>query len=270
MPAQATSLNNHSRLEALAREFGANTAPNSADWEKPLLSLAKEVYQEFTRPGGKNGYSRFGKDVLSVEDIVQKVFETWANSEHVTVTWFETLDEPMAMLRTFCQHAAQNVVNKNAHGHRQGVFVATTGFTGSGLTEDGDDAGESSGKFDWLANSKDYASDYAQPEEEVLERSQHERLEAVIVDIIETIPNETHRGLAYLYYVEGISVDDAALTYGVSKQNARQGLARARKALSDEDAACLIVWRNTQHTTEGRQSVPKARPVRLLQVLLAG
>lgn len=268
MPTQASSMNKHSRLEALARQYGANTAPNSADWDKPLLSLAKEVYQEFTRPGGKNGYARFGKDVLSPEDIVQTVFITWANSDHVTVSWFETLDEPMAMLRTFCQHAAQNIVNKNARGHRQGVTVSPTGFTGSGLTEDEGGEGEGSGKFDWLANSKDFASDYAQPEDEVLASDLRQRLEGEIVDIIDSIENETHRGIARLYYVDGSSLEDAARAYGVSNESGRQALARARRSVGDEDAACLIVWRKTEHSSEGRQPEPKAKPVRLLRVLL--
>lgn len=263
MAATTAPVKNNSRLEALARKYGADTHPRSADWEKPLPKMAREVYQEFTRPGGKNGYARFGKDIISPEEIVQAVYVVWARSEHVSTDWFDTLDSPGAMLRTFCQTAAQNLVNKAARGHRDGIFVGTTGFTGSGMTEDGEDGG----KFDWLANSKEYASEYGQPEKETLDSDLEQRLELAIESIIDSIGNDTHRGIARMYYLDGSSVDDAADAYGVSKQSAQKALQRARAAVGEEDAACLIVWRKMQHTTEGRQSMPKARPVRLLMVL---
>jgi hypothetical protein len=247
------------RLDALAAEFGADTGPG-ADWGRPLPKMATEVYHEFTRPGGSNGYARFGRDVVTPAEIVNAVYEAWARSEHVSVEWFETRDNPLAMLRTFTQYAAQNVVNVNAAGSRFGVDIQPTGMTGAGIEDPGAAAesmrtpGAMAAKsYEWLVNSAEFASEDGNPEDDYDEAEALGEWVSAIEVIIEGIENPTHQALARRYYLEGDELDEAASALGMKREAGKKALQRARQALGTDLANALIVWRRATFPDSGRQ-----------------
>jgi DNA-directed RNA polymerase specialized sigma24 family protein len=245
------------RLDDLVSEFGAD-----ARSDDKLPTLAREVYHEFTRPGGSNGYARLGKDVVSPEEIVQKVYETWLNSEHVTVAWFETRDNPGAMLRRFCQFAAQNIVNQNATGEvaRRGGDIRPTGMTGSGADAPEDARAafitpgtEAPDSFGWLVNSTQFSTGIT-PEEEYLEGELLETLEAHVAGIIETLPTgSTAQQLTTMYYLDGMEIEEAAEIVGYRLEAGKKALQRARASVGDQGAASLIAWRRAMYPSSGRQ-----------------
>lgn len=250
-------------MEALAREFGYDTGER-ADWTLPLPKLAVEVYHEFTRNGGANGYGRYGADVVTPAELVNWVFVRWAEAPEVTVEWFASLDAPGAMLRTYLQNAARDILHQNVEGNRatNAVSVTPTGFTGAGLDDPtdapahraamatGDQGGDG---FDWLANSADYASTIGNPEEEFETNETLLALEDIVLAIIDGIDNEAQRTMLALYYIDGLEVSAAAHVYGVDNEYGKKALQRARKALGEDDAAALIVWRRFRFPDSGRQ-----------------
>ena len=247
------------RLDALARDFGADTSAG-ADWTLPLPRMAVEVYHDFMVPGGTNGYARYGKDALSAAVIVNSVFEAWARSEHVSVEWFNSLDNRGGMLRTFAQQAAQNLVNVNAAGSRQGVAIVPTGMTGAGIEDPGAAAevfmtpgGEVADKFDWLTDSAEFASEAGNPEAEFDFAQTFEALAAIPLGIVSGISNLKYRALAALYYVEGYEVAEAAAGAGMKLEAGKKALQRVRADMGEEDAAALQRWRRGMYPDSGRQ-----------------
>lgn len=245
-------MTNEERLTALADKFGADTGP-SADWSMPLLSIAKEVYEEFTRPGGENGYLRFGDDVVTASELVNWVYMRWASSPEVTVEWFDTLDAPGAMLRTFLRNAARDIIHQNVEGNRATVpvSVSPTGFTGSG--QDEGEPSDDDGAFDWLTNSTKYASSYGRPEETYIENETLVALEAIVLRILDGIKNEKYRTLATLYYIDGLELEEAADEFGVTERYAQKAVERARGAVGKDNAGALIAWRRAMYPDSGRQ-----------------
>ncbi len=244
------------RLDDLVSEFGAD--PRS---DEPLAILVRETYHEFTRPGGSNGYARMGIDVLSPEEILQKVYETWLNSEHVTVAWFESLDKPGAMLRTFAQTAARSLINQNVPEGRKGVSVTPTGMTGGGeaVPEDMADAFLTPGNgsapdFGWLVNSEQFTSDTDNPEADYQEGELLETLEAHVTEIIETLPTgSTAQQLTAMYYLDGMEIEEAAEVVGYRLEAGKKALQRARARVGEQEAAALVAWRRAMYPSSGRQ-----------------
>jgi DNA-directed RNA polymerase specialized sigma24 family protein len=265
------------RLDALAAEFGADTSPE-ADWGKMLPRLAKEVYHEFTRPGGKNGFKRHGKDVLSAEELVNWVYMRWAGNEKVTVEWFATLDNPGAMLRTFLRNAARDLVWSNVEGQRLDVSISvtTTGMSGAGIEDPGAavEAMRTPGamavkSFDWLVNSIEYASEDGNPEDDYAEAELLQEWEGAIEDILGDIENPAHRTLAERYYLEGDEIEEAAAVVGMGTEASKKALQRSRQALGEARANALIVWRRASFPNSGRQplSIEGGVPENVLSTL---
>ncbi len=245
------------RLDDLVSEFGADA--RSAD---KLPTLVRETYHEYTRPGGSNGYARLGIDVLSPEEILQKVYETWLNSEHVTVEWFETLDNPGAMLRTFCQTAARSLINQNAPSTRKGVSVTSTAMVGAAdLYEDAREAFihpgvEATGtdSLAWLVNSDQFTSGIGNPETDFDEAELLETLGGQVAEIIETLPTgSTAQQLTALYYLDGMEIEEAAEVVGYRLEAGKKALQRARARVGEQDAAALVAWRRAMYPSSGRQ-----------------
>jgi DNA-directed RNA polymerase specialized sigma24 family protein len=245
------------RLDDLVAEFGAD--PRSTD---PLPKLAREVYHEFTRSGGRNGYATHGNDVVSPEEILQKVYETWLNAEHVTVEWFETRDKPGAMLRSFCQQAAQNIINQNLGNDvaRRGVVVTPTAMVGGGdIPEEARKSfiapgAETTDSLEWLVNSDQFTSDTDNPEAEYAEGALLETLETHVAEIIETLPTgSTAQQLTAMYYLDGMEIEEAAEVVGYRLEAGKKALQRARKSVGEQDAAALVAWRRAMYPSSGRQ-----------------
>lgn len=250
------------RVDALVEAFGADTE-TAAGQSKLLPTLAKEVVHEYLRPGGGSSYARYGRDVISAAEIVQKVYETWLNAEHVTVEWFETRDNPRAMLRTFCRTAAQNIVNQNIDGTRkgwrEGSMVQPTSMIGN--VTPGEDAreafvnpGASKGdSLSWLTNSEQFVSDLGNPEADHQEAAVLDHLSDLVADLIESIPSDAQREVAGLYYLDGLEVDEAAAQAGLKREAGKKALQRARANLGEQDAAALVAWRRAMFPGSGRQ-----------------
>jgi DNA-directed RNA polymerase specialized sigma24 family protein len=245
------------RLDDLVTEFGAD-----ARSDEPLAILVRETYHEFTRPGGSNGYARMGIDVLSPEEILQKVYETWLNAEHVTVEWFETRDNPGAMLRSFCQQAARSLINQNVPEGRKGVAVISTGMTGSGERPPEDaavaflrpGAGTAAPDFGWLVNSEAFTSEEGNPEADYTEAELLETLGGQVAEIIDTLPDgSTAQQLTALYYLDGMEIEEAAEVVGYRLEAGKKALQRARARVGEQDTAALVAWRRAMFPSSGRQ-----------------
>lgn len=243
------------RLDDLVSEFGAD--PRSDD---PLPLLVRETYHEYTRPGGSNGYSRMGIDVLSPEEILQKVYETWLNSEHVTVAWFATRDNPGAMLRSFCQQAARSLINQNMPEGRKGVSVTTTAMVGTeAVPEDAraeflTPGARGADRLGWLANSEQFTSEDGNPEDDYEEGELLKTLEAHVTEIIETLPTgSTAQQLTAMYYLEGMEIEEAAKIVGYRLEAGKKALQRARASVGEQEAAALVAWRRAMFPSSGRQ-----------------
>jgi DNA-directed RNA polymerase specialized sigma24 family protein len=236
-------------------EFGAD-----ARSDDPLPLLVRETYHEYTRPGGSNGYSRMGIDVLSPEEILQKVYETWLNAEHVTVAWFASRDNPGAMLRSFCQQAARSLINQNVPSGRKGVTVATTAMLGGGdVPEEARIAFITPGapvkdRLEWLVNSDQFTSDTGNPEEDYAEGELLETLGEHVAEVIETLPTgSTAQQLTSMYYLDGMEIEEAAEIVGYRLEAGKKALQRARAKVGEQDAAALVAWRRAMFPSSGRQ-----------------
>jgi hypothetical protein len=268
------------RLQALADEFGADTHPE-ADWTLPLLALAIEVHREFTRPNGANGYARYGRSVVTPEEIVNQVYEVWAKSPHVTVEWFrDEVENAGAMLRTFCRYAAQNVVNKNTPGSRQNVTIVPAGMHDAGQADSGE--GEDArllfinpghivkDNYQWLANSTRFLSTDGDPEASFEFAELSQKFHKLLLDIVGRVANATQRAMLGLYYIEGYESDVAAEMVGIRREAGKKALQRGRASLPEDLSNALIRWRRGQFPDSGRQPLDVGDVPEVFEALLAG
>lgn len=216
-----------------------------------IEDIGTQVFHEFRVPGGKHGH---GYPVVSPEDVIQAVFLKLVETD-MGADALDGLNEPRGWLRT----TARQYAMAEAEKRRRAVQADYSG---------GDDP-----TWAWVTEDPDYASDLGVPHrlpEEMEWEATEARVEEAVEDILCAIDHDERQSLFRLYYVEGLDQTEVAQALGRNIGWVYKYMSVTKKALGDEAARSLEVYRHWNFPDLYKYREDETQPTALLEALGEG